>query len=550
MVRQSQPHVQTSLDDLGTPLSHVTFVVVDLETTGTRPQEAGITEIGAVKVRGGETLGEFNTLTNPQSPVSPNVTMLTGITNAMVASAPPLETALSEFLEFAELDNDTVLVAHNAPFDVRFLTAACAEHNHRWPHPTVVDTLRIARHALPRHEVSNHKLTTLAAFFGVTEQPVHRALEDARATSGVLHGLFERLGPLGIDTLEELRRFGPKPTQAQRRKRYLSQDVPHGPGVYIFVDTAGDTLYVGKSSDLRARVRSYFTAGETRGRIREMIPRVGGVVPIPCATVLEADVRELRLIAERKPPYNRHSRAPERTAWLTLTEEARPRLAIVRTFQNDDSPCIGPFTSTREAESVREMLTPVLRLRRSACQASREEPEDYAARAAAAREALFTDPTPVVEALLGRISELSAELRFEEAATLRDQLSAFLSAAARTQRLMALARIPHLVVARPAATGWEVHVIRYGRLAGSGALEPGHDPQAFTDSLVRTAETVLPGTGPVPCASAAETERVLAWLDTPDLRIVDIEGSWTCPVTSAERYRNLTDWQHGGHPTQ
>ncbi|TQN32021.1 DNA polymerase-3 subunit epsilon [Haloactinospora alba] len=547
---QSQPHVQTSLYDLGTPLSHVTFVVVDLETTGTRPREAGITEIGAVKVRGGEVLGEFTTLTNPRTPVSPNVTMLTGITNAMVASAPPLETVLPEFLEFAELDGDTVLVAHNAPFDVRFLTAACAEHNHRWPRPTVVDTLRIARHTLPRHEVSNHKLTTLASFFGVTEQPVHRALEDARATVGVLHGLFERLGPLGIDTLEELRRFGPKPTQAQRSKRHLARDVPHGPGVYVFVDAAGDTLYVGKSSDVRTRVRSYFTAGETRGRIREMIPRVERVVPIPCATALEADVRELRLIAERKPPYNRRSRAPERTAWLTLTEEERPRLTIVRTSQNDGGPCIGPFSSTREAESVRDMLHPVLRLRRSACQAAREEPEDYATRAAAAREALFTDPAPVVETLFARISELSADLRFEEAATARDQLSAFLSAAARTQRLAALARIPHLVVARPAASGWETHVVRHGRLAGSGVLEPGRDPQAFTDSLVRTAETVPPGVGPVPRASAAETERVLAWLDAPDLRIVEIEGFWTCPVTSAERYRDLTDWRHGGHPTQ
>src|SRR5438045_5035974 len=92
---------QASFDELGTPLREVTFVVVDLETTGGSPAACAITEIGAVKVRGGEVLGTFQTLVNPDQLIPPFIAVLTGITQAMVASAPRIETALAAFLDFA-----------------------------------------------------------------------------------------------------------------------------------------------------------------------------------------------------------------------------------------------------------------------------------------------------------------------------------------------------------------------------------------------------------------------------------------------------------------
>src|SRR5690349_2113456 len=110
---------QRTFDELGRPLHDVTFTVVDLETTG-GSAEAGsmITEIGAVKVRGGEVLGEFQTLVNPHTEIPPFIAVLTGISNSMVSDAPSIESVLPAFLEFAA---GTVLVAHNAPFDVGFL---------------------------------------------------------------------------------------------------------------------------------------------------------------------------------------------------------------------------------------------------------------------------------------------------------------------------------------------------------------------------------------------------------------------------------------------
>src|SRR5699024_7766530 len=133
--------VQDRLGDLGTPLAEVTFVVVDLETTGGSVRDCGITEIGAVKVRGGEVLGELQTFVNPGEPIPAFIQSLTGITDAMVRDAPRTGEAVATFLEFAK---GAVLVAHNAGFDIGFLTAACAAHDLRWPAPTVLDTVRLA----------------------------------------------------------------------------------------------------------------------------------------------------------------------------------------------------------------------------------------------------------------------------------------------------------------------------------------------------------------------------------------------------------------------
>ncbi|MDQ6686754.1 MAG: DEDD exonuclease domain-containing protein, partial [Actinomycetota bacterium] len=260
---------QMSFDELGRPLRDLTFCVVDLETTGGSAQGGSmITEIGAVKVRGGEVLGEFATLVNPRSAIPPFIAVLTGITNSMVATAPPIESALPAFLEFAQ---GCVLVAHNAPFDVGFLRYFAQQQGRPWPRFEVLDTARLARRVVTRDDVPNCKLSSLAVLFGATTTPNHRALADARATVDVLHGLMERLGGLGVHTLEELQTFSARVSSAQRRKRHLAEQLPHSPGVYLFRDEQHRVLYIGTSRDLRTRVRSYFTASETRSRMGEMV---------------------------------------------------------------------------------------------------------------------------------------------------------------------------------------------------------------------------------------------------------------------------------------
>jgi DNA polymerase-3 subunit epsilon len=549
-----------SVDPAALSLRDTTFVVLDLETTGGAPDGAGITEIGAVKVRGGEELGVLGTLVNPGAVIPPFITVLTGITQAMVMPAPPIQAVLPSLLEFLR---GAVLVAHNAPYDVGFLKAACIRHGYTWPAVRVLDTAALARRVLTRDEVPNRKLGTLAAYFRATVQPTHRALDDARATVDVLHGLFDRLGGHSVHTLGDTIEFAKAVTPTQRRQRHLADGLPHVPGVYIFRAADDRPLYVGTSVDIATRVRSYFTAGEKRARICEMLAAAVRVEALECAHGLEAQVRELRMIAAHAPPYNRRSKFPERVVWLKLTAEAYPRLSVVRALADDGAAYLGPFSSRRTAELAAAGVYDAVPLRQCThklstrtttpacalaelgrCPAPCEHlitTEEYAARAAAPfRTATHGDPQPVVDALLARIEVLSAGQRYEEAAVVRSRLIALLRATVRMQRLDALTRLAEVVAARRNDDGgWEIAVIRHGRLAAAATSPPRLHPRPTLDLARITAETVSPGFGPVPAATAEETERILAWLMRPDTRLVETLGDWVSPARGAARFSNL-----------
>jgi DNA polymerase-3 subunit epsilon len=549
--------VQGTLDDLGTPLSEVTFVVVDLETTGGSATESQITEIGAVKVRGGEVLGEFQTLVNPHEPIPAFIQLLTGITDAMVADAPRIEQALPAFLEFSA---GAVLVAHNAGFDISFLKAASLATGHEWPRPKVLDTVHLARQLVTRDEAPNHRLASLAVLFGSQTTPDHRALHDARATVDVLHGLIGRVGSLGVHSLEELASYTSRVSAAQRRKRYLAESLPSAPGVYMFKDGRGRVLYIGTSVNIRSRVRSYFTASEHRSRMGHMVRLADSVTPIVCATALEAEVRELRLIAKHKPPYNRRSTRPERVLWVKLTVEIFPRLSIVRRVRADGAHYVGPFSSRASAEAAVAAVHEVVPLRQCLQRLSPDRPTsacalaemgrcgapctgaqsvaDYARVVEQAMQALAGDSRDVVKALHGRMGALAAQQRFEDAGSLRDRVVALVRGVARSQRIAPLAASPQLVAARRAPMGgWELACIRYGRLAGSSVSPRGADPMPYVEALKVSAEVVQPSPVPAPAATPEETEKILRWLETPGVRIVELDGLWTCPVGGAAAAR-------------
>jgi DNA polymerase-3 subunit epsilon len=555
--------VQSTLDELDEPLRSTTFTVVDLETTGGSSSADNITEIGAVKVCGGEVLGEFQTLVQPGQPIAAFVSVLTGITDSMVASAPAIGAVMPSFLEFAR---GSVLVAHNAPFDVGFLRNACATTGYAWPGFAVVDTAVLARRILTRDEVPNCRLATLAHYFRAGTEPVHRALDDARATVDVLHALIGRLGSLGIQSLPELRAFTSQVTDAQRRKRHLADPLPAVPGVYIFRDAQGHALYVGTSKNLRLRVRQYFQAGETRSRMGEMIALAERVDPIECAHPLEAQVRELRLIAAQKPRYNRRSKFPERGVWLKLTDEAYPRLSIVRDLRTSRAgwaDYLGPLSSKRHAEAVRDAIHDAVPLRqctdrlsltrtvRAACMlagigrcaAPCEQPArsaDYTQLVELIRGAWVGDIEPLITPLRRRMGALSAASRFEQAADVRDRMTVLIRACARMQRLCALTAIEELVAAHPdGGGGWELSVIHRGRLTAAGVAARGVSPYAVIDALLASAELVVPGPGPLPAALAEETELILRWLETPGTRIVRASDPWSLPARGAGRFTGL-----------
>jgi DNA polymerase-3 subunit epsilon len=331
--------------------------------------------------------------------------------------------------------------------------------------------------------------------------------------------------------------------------------------VYVFRGRDDRPLYVGTSTDIASRVRSYFTASEKRARMSEMLAAAERVEAVECAHTLEAEVRELRLIAAHAPPYNRRSKYPERVVWLKLTAEAYPRLSVVR--QLDASGFyLGPFASRRAAELAAAGIYDAVPLRQCTlrlsartttpacvlaelgkCPAPCEhrisvaEYEDQAA--TPLRTAVAGDPQAVLDRLLARIGVLAAAMRYEEAAVVRARMAAFLRVTVRMQRLAALTSIAELVAARRRGDRWEIAVVRHGRLVAAGTSPPRAHPRPMLDALRATAETVRPGPGPIPCASAEETERILSWLEHRDTRLVEMSAGWASPIRGAARFREL-----------
>jgi DNA polymerase III subunit epsilon len=215
----------------------------------------------------------------------------------MVAGAEPIETVLPCLLEFL---GTAVFVGHNASFDWRFLQANLERHGYQRATNRVVCTARLARKLLPRDEVPNVRLATLAAYLGASVTPCHRALTDARATVDVLHSLLERAGSFGVLALEDLIEFPSARADANCKKVHLADRLPRAPGVYLFRDAAGRVLYVGKAKDLRTRVRSYFS-GDGRAKVADLLRELATIDHLRCATEFEASVREVRLIQRHRP---------------------------------------------------------------------------------------------------------------------------------------------------------------------------------------------------------------------------------------------------------
>jgi DNA polymerase-3 subunit epsilon len=534
--------LQPSFDDLSVPLYRVTFCVLDLETTGGSPADCAITEIGAVKYRGGDLLGTFQTLVDPGLPIPPSITVLTGITEAMVIDAPGIAEALPTFLEFI---GDSVVVGHNVRFDLSFLAAAAARLSYEPLANDTVDTASLARRLI-RDEVRNLRLQTLAAHFRSPTRPVHRALEDARATAHVLHGLLERAGSLGVTNLDDLLQLPRAKGSAYYSKIDLTNALPRRPGVYLFKDRDGTVIYVGKAGNLRARVRQYFY-GDERRTIGNLMRELHSMDHIECQTPLEAEVTELRLIHAHRPRHNRRSRPPKSSHWVKLTKEAYPRLSVVRTLKGDALAYLGPFRSKRSADLVVAALWDATRIRRCSgrpgARSARCAPAQMGAALCPCDGSLaVSDYTPVVDliiegcstrpellldSLADRMRQLASRERFEEAAWARDRHDAL----ARTlERLRAWAALDRLGLCELETAGGTHVVLDHGRLVstwGAGSSPPLRPvPDLADQSRPPVPESV---------EVAEEAEVIWRWMTANEFRLVEASGTLSLPIRPVVR---------------
>jgi len=415
-------------------LEEATFVVVDLETTGLRPGQSGICEIGAVRLRGFEVEEEFETLVDPGLPLATAAAALTGLRNEQLRGAPAPGDAVRRFLAFA---GDAVLVAHNARFDLAFLDRETERLTGSRIGSPVVDTVRLAR-TLLAGRVSSFGLARLAWFVDTAARPCHRALPDARATAELLLALIGLAQERGACTVADLIALTATRTRRLLDKRHLAHGAPTRPGVYLFLGRKDQVLYVGRARDLRARLRSYFRSDRQRPAVEAALGAAERIEWRVAGSELEAALEELRLIRELRPPGNARVARPERRVWLR--ERGDSVVASTR-----PSP-IGPLRSRRRAQLAARALT----------------------------VAELSRPEAALPRLRRKLDELADARRFEDAARLRDRLAALEQVCRELQHLERVRRLERCVLVPAAEPGYVRAIfVAGGRLAAERTLPPG-----------------------------------------------------------------------------
>ena len=467
-----------------TAIEDAELVVFDLETTGLSASRDRMCEIGAVRVRALAIDETFETLVNPGVVLPGYIAALTGIREGELRHAPRAELAVRRFLAFA---GDAPLVAHNARFDMGFLDREVERLTGRLLAVTVVDTVWLARRLLHRRS-ERFSLQQLAHFFGTTWQPCHRALPDALATAEILIALLGLAQERGARTIGEVVELAAPRARRLHAKRSLVAGAPTTPGVYLFHDRNETVLYVGKARDLRARLRSYFSGDRQRPAVEAALGALERVEWIERGSELEAALEELRLIRELRPPANARAARPDRYVYLA---RRRDRWTAV----SEPGP-FGPIASKRKAQLAARALDTL-------------EGEDLAA---------------ALPPLRGRLRRLARDLRFEDAARLRDRLAALEDVVARIAELDRLRRSSLCVLAPARKAGFQRAFFIAGGRVSARTLAHGLAGKLEVEAGLAEAALAEPSLAP---EDADELLVVSGFLRRPgpELRIVSLDAS-------------------------
>ncbi len=485
-----------TVDVAALALEDAPYVIFDVETTGASAgKDGGITEIGALKLVRGQVVDQFSTLVNPGRPIDPFVVRLTGITDRMVADAPPVSEVMPRFEEFVE---GCVVVGHNVQFDCSFVAAA--RGGVPLPNPSL-DTLKLARCLVPG--LGRYRLSALVNHFGVRQAPNHRALADASATTEVFQKLLKLLRSAGVRSVGEAATIRGGKGRIKPQKQHLAEHVPSTPGVYYFVDKKGGVLYVGKAKDLRARVRTYFNGGDGRRKVGRLVEEVAEVQVKETESELHALILEAREIKRLLPRYNSVGR-DDKASWFIKLDTNEPYPMPTRVTENapeDGVVHLGPYRSAGMLDTCMEALGRIFPLKRcsgdgEACfygQMGRCAPcagmgeEEYRSEVVEEIVALLRGEggEEHLQALVRERKRLAHALEFEAAARLRDLIAGI--ERVRLARSVVSGEGAQAVVAPSTEPGViEVFVLSEGRLVSHRGFEAGD-----TGALTRFAEEAL-----------------------------------------------------------
>jgi DNA polymerase III subunit epsilon len=519
-------------------LADAPFVVVDLETTGGSAVYDRVMEIAAIRVERGVIVDRLERLVEPGVPIPPFITRMTGINAALLRGKPSFDTLLPEL---SQLVQDATVVAHNAAFDCNFLRTSFLRANLPWTSEALC-TLRLARRLIPG--MHTYRLDSLCALLGFTFVQRHRAGPDAEATLQVLLHLLEQARDRGIESLSALLKIQQQPVRrTARRKGRVDEaqlaSLPTTPGVYLLKDLHGQVVYVGKSVNVRQRVRTHLRPSGTarsgsQPRLRRRLPHIADVEAIETNTELEALLLESKLVKRYLPTANSQLRDYQDYPFIKLDlRNAYPRLEATRERPTDGAAYFGPFRRAGVVWSAVQFLSEELGLRQctadlrpgqSACPllemkkclgpcVGAVSSEDYRLKAEAALEVLTGRNTEVLEQAAARRDAMGEDLNFEAAAELRDRIRDLEQVVAVQQRLTAFAdRNVVLVTADRDVGRVRLLLIRAGRLAEEVSLPVNATPSHLRFLLRRVYEYATPCAAQV---SRDELDDVLiidAWL--------------------------------------
>ena len=480
------PGAETSLEE-----AH--FVVVDLETTGLTPRTARICEIGAQRVRALELVDEFETFVDPGLPIPAEVTRITGIDRTATRGAPPPAVAVERFLQFA---GDAALVAHNARFDLGFLDAEVERFAGQRIASPVVDTVWLARRLLGER-TRKFGLASLAHFFGVPTEPCHRALPDARATAEILVILLGLAQERGARTVADLVELAAPRARRLSTKRALVAGAPTTPGAYVFRGAGDTVLYVGRARDLRARLRSYFSGGRQRPSVEAALSALERVEWEETGSELEAALLEQRLLRELRPPANARGTRPDRHLYLHRRGS--------RWRATEEPSLHGPLSSRGRALS--------------------------AARALDGYEG--DDPRRALAPLKAKLRRHAEAQRYEEAARLRDRITALETVVGALDELERLRGLEVCLIVPAREPGFvRAYAIVGGRVAATRRIPVG--PGAVHEAAALAAVPRVAPEG-LSAADADELRLVGTFLrrPPPELRVVPLEPRAVAAVACA-----------------
>ncbi len=430
------------------PIEKAEYCIVDVETTGLSPRTNNVIEIGLVKVSNLKVTNTYHSLINPGRDIPYYITQLTGITNEDVYDAPFFEDIVNEIEEFIGED---ILTAHNFSFDSSFLRKEFHYCGKEKPYDLNLCTLKLARRLYPN--LSSKSLHSVSKHLRLTNKSEHRALGDAEITARVLIKMIKEVRKnQGIDTVDELIKLQSVPKSQINQvkiKKALANDIvelPVAPGIYYFLNSKNEIIYIGKAKSLRSRIKSYFsqTAPKKAKRIIKQASRLKIEITNSELTALLTEAESIKLI---NPRHNSQLKKYGNKYFLRIVRTHKyPTIEIANYFDFDGNDYFGLFISRKKADAVFEIINKAFVLRectdkdfdkgkkcfladieRCTAPCVNKLDSSYREELEKAYEFLYGKNQVVLNRLINKMKEHSEKQRYEKAAEVKSLIDLILS---------------------------------------------------------------------------------------------------------------------------